>query len=112
MLKLKTHSGFHDYFLNMHICYRGKTTLHIVAVNFIGGGNRSNWKKALTSHKSLTNFITSCCIEYYHKITIMTAHFDIEVKNSSNMVKKMIVYIVLVLVVFILDVEGKITIHT
>jgi hypothetical protein len=28
------------------------------------------------------------------------------------MVKKMIVYIVLALVVFILDVEGKITIHT
>jgi hypothetical protein len=42
----------------------------------------------------------------------MTAHFDIEVKNSSYMVKKMIVYIVLALVVFILGVEGKITIHT
>jgi len=27
-------------------------------VSFIGGGNRSTWKKPPTSRKSLTNFIT------------------------------------------------------
>ena len=31
---------------------------NIVAVSFIGGGNRS------TCRKPLTNFITQCCIEY------------------------------------------------
>jgi hypothetical protein len=36
----------------------------IVAVSFIGGGNLSTWRKPLTCHKSRTNFITQCCIEY------------------------------------------------
>jgi len=31
---------------------------YIVAVSFIGGGNRSTPRKSLTGHKSLTNFIT------------------------------------------------------
>jgi hypothetical protein len=31
---------------------------YIVAVSFIGGGNQSTWRKPLTCHKSLTNFIT------------------------------------------------------
>jgi hypothetical protein len=30
----------------------------IVAVNFIGGGNRRTQRKPLTCRKSLTNFIT------------------------------------------------------
>jgi len=30
----------------------------IVAVSFIGGGNRSTQRKPLTCHKSFTNFIT------------------------------------------------------
>ena len=30
----------------------------IVAVSFIGGGNRSTWRKPPTCDKSLTNFIT------------------------------------------------------
>jgi hypothetical protein len=33
-------------------------------VSFIDGGNRSTRKKPLTCRKSLTNFITYCCIEY------------------------------------------------
>jgi len=33
-------------------------------VSFIGGGNQSTRRKALTCCKSLTNFITWCCIEY------------------------------------------------
>ena len=37
---------------------------YIMAVNFIGGGNRSTLRKPPTCHKSLTNFITWCCIEY------------------------------------------------
>ena len=35
----------------------------MVAVSFIGGGNQSTQRKP-TFHKSLTNFITYCCIEY------------------------------------------------
>jgi hypothetical protein len=35
--------------------------LIIVAVNFIGGGNR---RKPLTCRNSLKNFITYCCIEF------------------------------------------------
>jgi hypothetical protein len=35
----------------------------IVAVSFNGGGNSSTQRKPLTCRKSLTNFITSCCIK-------------------------------------------------
>jgi len=31
---------------------------YIMAVSFIGRGNRSTWRKPLTCRKSLTNFIT------------------------------------------------------
>ena len=31
---------------------------YIMAVSFIGGGNRRTWRKPLTCRKSLTNFIT------------------------------------------------------
>jgi hypothetical protein len=37
---------------------------YIVAFSFIGGGNRSTRRKPSTCRKSLTNFITLCCIEY------------------------------------------------
>ena len=37
---------------------------YIVAVSFIGGGNWSTQRKPPTCRKSLTNFITKCCIEY------------------------------------------------
>jgi len=33
-------------------------------VSFIGAGNQSTQRKPLICHKSLTNFITQCCIEY------------------------------------------------
>ena len=36
---------------------------YIVAVSSIGGGNRSIRRKQQTCHKTLTNFITYCCIE-------------------------------------------------
>ena len=39
------------------------TFSYIVAVSFIGGGNRSIRRKQPTCNKSLTNFITYCCIE-------------------------------------------------
>jgi hypothetical protein len=35
-----------------------------VTVSFIGGENRRTWRKTPTCRESLTNFITSCCIEY------------------------------------------------
>jgi hypothetical protein len=41
------------YFSSRH------STSHIVAVSFIGGGNRSTWRKPPTCRKSLTSFITS-----------------------------------------------------
>ena len=31
---------------------------------FIGGGNKSTQRKPPTCYKSLTNFITLCCIKY------------------------------------------------
>ena len=34
----------------------------IMAVSFIGGGSRTTRRKTLTCRKSLTNFITQCCI--------------------------------------------------
>ena len=37
---------------------------YIVSVSFIGGGNWSTQRKPPTCYKSLTNFITKCCIEY------------------------------------------------
>jgi hypothetical protein len=37
---------------------------YIVAICFIDGGNRSTWRKPPTCRKSLTSFITYCCIEY------------------------------------------------
>jgi hypothetical protein len=37
---------------------------YIMAVSFIGGGNRSTRRKPPTCRKSLTNFITYSCIEY------------------------------------------------
>ena len=32
--------------------------------SFIGGGNWNTWRKQPNCRKSLTNFITYCCIEY------------------------------------------------
>jgi len=37
---------------------------YIVAISFIGGGNRSTQRKPPTCHKLLINLITLCCIEY------------------------------------------------
>ena len=37
---------------------------YIVVVSFIGGGNLGTQTKPPTCRKSLTNFITYCCIEY------------------------------------------------
>ena len=37
---------------------------YIMTISFIGGGNQSTQRKPPTCHKSLTHFITQCCIEY------------------------------------------------
>ena len=39
----------------------GHIQLYIVAVSFIGGGNRRTQRKSPTCRKSLTNLITWCC---------------------------------------------------
>jgi hypothetical protein len=46
--------------------YKRKSTIfsYIVAVSFIGGGNRSIQRKPPTCRKSLTSFITWCRIDY------------------------------------------------
>jgi len=44
-----------------------------VAVTFIGEGNRRTRRKPPTCRKSLTNFITWCCIEYISPPTCRTA---------------------------------------
>jgi hypothetical protein len=45
-------------------CLMPLSTIFQFVVSFIGRGNRSTQRKPLTCHKSLTNFITYCCIEY------------------------------------------------
>ena len=37
---------------------------YMMVVHFIGGGNGRTQRKPATCRKSLTNFITLCCIEY------------------------------------------------
>ena len=39
-------------------CHFQKYFSYIATVSFIGGGNRSTWRKPQTCRKSLTNFIT------------------------------------------------------
>ena len=46
----------------------------MVEVSFIGGGNRSTWRKPPTYRKSLTNFITYCCIEYISPMSRIRTH--------------------------------------
>jgi hypothetical protein len=42
---------------------------YIVVVSFTGGGNQRIRRKLPICRKSLTNFITSCCIEYTSPLT-------------------------------------------
>ena len=48
----------------MFMVFNATNFRYIMAVSFIGGGNRSTRRKRWTCSKSLTNFITKCCIEY------------------------------------------------
>ena len=55
-------------YLNLHFFLIGSVLstnkrFHTVAVNFIGEGNKSTWRKPPICRKSLTNLITKCCIE-------------------------------------------------
>jgi hypothetical protein len=50
--------------LMLSLCHLKQYFSYIVAVSFIGGGNRSTRRKPPTCRKSLTNFITYCCIKY------------------------------------------------
>ena len=51
-------------FLVLNATFNNITVIIIVAVCFISGGNRNTRRKSLTCRKSLTNFITYCCIEF------------------------------------------------
>ena len=54
---MKQESWFRLWYFQQYFTY-------IVAVSFIGGGNWSTRRKPPTCRKSLTNFITYCCIEH------------------------------------------------
>jgi hypothetical protein len=47
---------------------------YVVAVSFIGEGNRSTRAKPPLCHKLLTNLITYCCIEYTLLISDIVRH--------------------------------------
>ena len=61
-----------------------------VTVNFIGGGNRSTLRKPPTCRKSLTNFITQCCIQYtlpwagFKLVTLVVIGSDCTGSSKSN----------------------------
>jgi hypothetical protein len=46
------------------LCHFQQYFSYIMVVSFFVGGNWSTWRKPLTCRKSLTIFITWCCIEY------------------------------------------------
>jgi hypothetical protein len=66
------------------------SVINIVAVSFIGGGNRSARRKPPTRRKSLTIFIIYCCIEYtspstgFELTTIVVIGTDFTVSCKSN----------------------------
>ena len=49
---------------------------YILAVSFIGGGNQRTWRKPPTCCKSLTNFITYCCIVHFAMTRVGTYNFS------------------------------------
>jgi hypothetical protein len=91
-------------------CHFQQYFSYIVAVSFIDGRNQSTSRKQPTCCKSLTNFMTYCCIEYtwismgfelttlvvigtnctgscksnYHTITTTTAPFIIACKDQKE----------------------------
>jgi hypothetical protein len=48
---------------------------YIVVVSFIDGGNLSTPRKPQTCRKSLSNFITKCCIDYTSPESIRAQNF-------------------------------------
>ena len=52
------------YFMVLKLTPPSTIFQYIMAVSFIGGGNQRTRRTPPTCCKSLTNFITSCCIEY------------------------------------------------
>jgi hypothetical protein len=59
-------------------------------VSFIGGGQRSTWRKPPTYLKSLSNFITLCCIKYtlacvgFELTTLVVIGIDCICSHESN----------------------------
>ena len=80
-------------------CHFQQYFSYIVAISFIGGGNRSIRRKPPTCRKSLTIFITKCCIEYtshwmgFELTTLVVTCTDctgIVRLNSINLQKKIL----------------------
>ena len=78
---------------NLHLKVRAMM-LNATVVSVIGGGNRSTRRKPPTCHKSLTNFIIYCCIEYispwveFEFITLVVLAFEHPDPWSSKILKK------------------------
>jgi len=45
-----------------HASFNNISAIYVAAVNFIGRGNQSTWKKPQICLNSLTNFITQRCV--------------------------------------------------
>ena len=78
-------------------CHFQQYFSYIMAVSFIGGENRSMQRKPLTCRKSLTNFITWCCMEYpspstwFELTTLGTDCTDI-CKSNDQMIMTMMAH--------------------
>ena len=62
----------------------------MVAVSFLGGWNRNTWRKSPTCRKSLTNFITWCCIEYTSpwagfELTTLVSQYHVPLVQRPNL---------------------------
>jgi hypothetical protein len=56
--------GPHDFLPPMSDQFQKLYFSYIAEVSFIGRGNKSMKRKSTTCRKSLTNFITYCCMQY------------------------------------------------
>ena len=72
--------------LRLGCCHFQQYLDYIVTVSFIGGENQSTRRKPLTCHKSLTNFITVCCIAYRSQTLekAKTGRFEIKILGSCG----------------------------
>ena len=63
-----------------------------MAGSFIGGGNRGIGRKPPTCRKSLTNFITYCCIKYTSPLVGIELDYDAPGLFNVGMPEKVFFY--------------------